>query len=328
MQERKERWIEGRKQTARKEFEFARKDLQARLDLTRNPLEITVIYGMLDMLEDGIQEVTSRDRFLSPRLVEALIALAHPGIGSQYRKVSRLLRQFDLAEIQSIPEEVVENLAEWQGDEDVGVFILWAAYHAGELAQLVAREYVRDLLAVVKEIADSRRDPASAPADPDLARKWAQLPDAIVMAGIAYDLLEWDCNQALTELTETGFPDQSPLEEAAARAARVRQYLCEAKDAWEEKRAEARRSRAPGGGKPDVSLRGRQLYHHRIRQEAALEKGQFVVIDVDSGDYEVGDTENDAWAGLRERRPDAITWVERVGYPTPYKMVSRPQARR
>ena len=328
MQERKERWIEGRKQTARKEFELARKELQARLEKTRNPLEAAVISGMLVMLEGGIREVTDRDNPMPSWLLGTLTALAHPVIGSKYRKVSRLLRQFDPAEIQSIPEEVVENLAEWQGDEDAGVFILQAAHHAGELAQLVDREYVRDLLALVKEIADSRRDPASAPADPDLARKWAQLPDAIALAGIAYDLLEWDCNQALTELTETGFPDQSRLKEAAASAARVRQYLCEAKDAWEEKRAEARRSRAPDGGKPDVSLRGRQLYHHRIRQEAALEKGQFVVIDVDSGDYEVGDTENDAWAGLRERRPAAITWVERVGYPTPYKMVSRPQARR
>ena len=47
-----------------------------------------------------------------------------------------------------------------------------------------------------------------------------------------------------------------------------------------------------------------------------------VVIDVNTGDYEIDD---DLTATLRlcVRDPGAITWGERVGYPAPYRMSSR-----
>ncbi len=46
--------------------------------------------------------------------------------------------------------------------------------------------------------------------------------------------------------------------------------------------------------------------------------GHMVVIDVKSGDYEIGAAGEDDWTvttRLRERRPDAYTWAEWVGYP-------------
>ena len=85
---------------------------------------------------------------------------------------------------------------------------------------------------------------------------------------------------------------------------------------------------APDGTDLDVSAVGRDLYHYRIRKEAALKKGDFVVIDVTTGDYEVGDLETEASSRLRKRRPEAITWIERVGYPTPHKMTPRLRSRR
>ena len=46
--------------------------------------------------------------------------------------------------------------------------------------------------------------------------------------------------------------------------------------------------------------------------------GHMVVIDVKSGDYEIGGPSEDDFTvttRLRERRPDAYTWGELVGYP-------------
>ena len=46
--------------------------------------------------------------------------------------------------------------------------------------------------------------------------------------------------------------------------------------------------------------------------------GHMVVIDVKSGDYEIGAAREDDWTvtmRLLERRPDAYTWAEWVGYP-------------
>ena len=321
----KEDWIERRKETALKEFEIAKRELEARLTRTTNPTEANVISGMLSMIEGGMRGVASQSNPMPSWLVGVLAALAHPAIGSKYRKVTRILRQFDIEEIQNIPEEVIADLAEWEGDEDVGVFTLQAAHLAEELAREVDRAYVKDLLEVVKEIADSRRDPSSAPADQALARKWARLSDAIAMAGTVYDLLELDCRKAVTE---TGVPNLPAVEAAAEHAARIRLYLCESRDSLEEKREEVRKARLPDGASlVDPALRGRDLYHNRIRPGLKADKGDFVVIDMRSGDYEVGKSESEAWTKLRERQPDAYTWVERVGYPTPYQVVSRPRVR-
>ena len=321
----KESWIESRKSTALKEFEIARKELEARLARTTNSTEANVISGMLSMIEGGIRGVTSQDNPMPSWLVGVLAALAHPAIGSKYRKVTRILRQFDIEEIQNIPEEVIADLSEWEGDEDVGLFTSQAAHLAEELAREVDREYVKDLLAVVKEIADSRRDPGSDPANQDLARKWARLSDAIALAGTACDLLELDCQRGMTEI---GSPNLPAVEAAVGHAARIRLYLCEARDCLEEKKDEERKARLPDGGfHDDPTLRGRDLYHNRIRGELKAKQGDFVVIDLRTGDYEVGESESEAWFKLRERRPDAFTWVERVGYPTPYRMAARPQVR-
>ena len=324
----KQRWIEQRKQTALKEFEIAREELQARQARTRDPMERSMISGALALLEQGIQGVTSPENPEPPwlrGLVGLLGSVANPVTESGYRRVGRILRQFDIAEIQSTPEEVIESLAQWEGDEDVGVFALRAAWHAAALEQLVDREYVKDLLEIARDIAGSRRDPMAVPGDPDSVPKWEQLADAIATAGNAYDLLEWECNRAAST---TGLSDRSQLERAAEQAALARRYLWEARETMVAKREDARSQRSSGGLETEEwSLIGRDLYHNRIRKEHSLEKGQFVVIDVMSGDFEVGDNEHEAGNRLRERRPDARTWLEMVGYPTPHRMSQRATAR-
>ena len=70
--------------------------------------------------------------------------------------------------------------------------------------------------------------------------------------------------------------------------------------------------------KGEVAAIGQAMYE-KIRD--VMEEyywGHMVVIDVKSGDYEIGGTGEDDFTvttRLRERRPDAYTWGELVGYP-------------
>ncbi len=64
-----------------------------------------------------------------------------------------------------------------------------------------------------------------------------------------------------------------------------------------------------------IAGRGQAIYRKKIRPLVYPEmKGQIVVIDVDSGDYEIDDDDARAFEALLTRRPGARTWAERVGY--------------
>ena len=66
----------------------------------------------------------------------------------------------------------------------------------------------------------------------------------------------------------------------------------------------------------EVAVAGRAIYEKLRARLEAEEWGRVVVIDVKSGDYEIAENHLAAALRLRERRPDAFTWAERVGYPT------------
>ena len=69
---------------------------------------------------------------------------------------------------------------------------------------------------------------------------------------------------------------------------------------------------------------GRAIYNKTIRDKVdPTEKGKVVVIDVNSGDWEIDADDATALFRLLERRPDAFTWAERVGYSAVYEMGSR-----
>lgn len=62
---------------------------------------------------------------------------------------------------------------------------------------------------------------------------------------------------------------------------------------------------------------GDELYERDIRPRVeAAHHGKIVAIDVDSDDYAIGDMVVTAAERLREQRPDADIWCERVGYRT------------
>ena len=73
----------------------------------------------------------------------------------------------------------------------------------------------------------------------------------------------------------------------------------------------------------DADVVGPQIYEGLRARMEATQWGRMVVIDVNSGDYEVADDDMTATLRLLERRPDAFTWGELVGYPAPYYMGGR-----
>ena len=73
----------------------------------------------------------------------------------------------------------------------------------------------------------------------------------------------------------------------------------------------------------DIAAVGRAMYEEIRGELEVTQKGKVVVIDVKSGDYEIGDNDLDATLRMFERRPNALTWGERIGYPAMYTIRER-----
>ena len=71
------------------------------------------------------------------------------------------------------------------------------------------------------------------------------------------------------------------------------------------------------------ATKGEKIYAETIKPHIDLEKerGNFVVIDVISGDYEIDRLDAAATRRLFDRCPNAVTHAVRVGHRTAYKMV-------
>ena len=104
-----------------------------------------------------------------------------------------------------------------------------AAYHAEELYRITGKDNVRDVLAVVSEIADTKSDPNAEPGNGNLARQWSRLSDAIALADTSYSLLKME-------------PEALELEEALSHPEKVGMYLRDVQSALQESRESQRRS--------------------------------------------------------------------------------------
>lgn len=70
----------------------------------------------------------------------------------------------------------------------------------------------------------------------------------------------------------------------------------------------------------EVVERGKRLYDERLRQDMERDHvGDFIVIDVRSGDYEVARKDVDASLRLLDRRPDALIYGVRIGDEVAYR---------
>ena len=74
----------------------------------------------------------------------------------------------------------------------------------------------------------------------------------------------------------------------------------------------------------EVTELAKVIYQEKIKHLVEpAENGKYIVIDVESGDYEIDEDHITASDRLRARRPNAATYAGRVGYPTTYDLRGR-----
>ena len=74
----------------------------------------------------------------------------------------------------------------------------------------------------------------------------------------------------------------------------------------------------------EVGRLGREAYDRHVRPRLLPEDdGKYVVIDVDTGEYEIDADDDTAATRMQERRPGARLWIERAGRPTAYVIRQR-----
>jgi hypothetical protein len=71
----------------------------------------------------------------------------------------------------------------------------------------------------------------------------------------------------------------------------------------------------------EVAARGEALYEQHIRPHVeATHQGKFVVVDIETGDYEIDADDLAATKRALAKRPDAVLYGLRIGYPTAYRL--------
>jgi hypothetical protein len=76
--------------------------------------------------------------------------------------------------------------------------------------------------------------------------------------------------------------------------------------------------------KEEVVALGKQIYNECLRTEAERDHlGQFIVVDVFSGDFEIGSDDLDASLRMLDRRPDSLLYGVRIGDEVAYRFGSR-----
>jgi hypothetical protein len=70
----------------------------------------------------------------------------------------------------------------------------------------------------------------------------------------------------------------------------------------------------------EMGRMGRELYEARIRKLVETEEnlGKIISIDVETGDYEIGDSALSSSDAILERKPDAQLYGMRIGYNAVY----------
>jgi len=71
----------------------------------------------------------------------------------------------------------------------------------------------------------------------------------------------------------------------------------------------------------ELAKLGKEIFDRQVQPTLRPEDdGKFVAIDVDTGDYEMGEDDYAAVARLQLRKPLADIWLMCAGYPTTYRM--------
>ena len=76
--------------------------------------------------------------------------------------------------------------------------------------------------------------------------------------------------------------------------------------------------------KEEVVTRGKQIYNEKLRSQAERDHmGRFIVVDVFTGDFEIGADDLEASLRMLERRPDALLYGVRIGEEVAYRFGGR-----
>ena len=72
----------------------------------------------------------------------------------------------------------------------------------------------------------------------------------------------------------------------------------------------------------EISRIGKERYqqHLRTKVETPDNIGKIVAIDLNTNDYEIDEDLLLACDRLKVRHPDAVTWIERIGYDAVYTL--------
>jgi hypothetical protein len=65
----------------------------------------------------------------------------------------------------------------------------------------------------------------------------------------------------------------------------------------------------------EIVERGEAWYDQLRPQVESAHKGRYMVIDIETGDYEIGDDYGTLSDNLHTKRPDAPLYALRIGYP-------------
>jgi hypothetical protein len=75
----------------------------------------------------------------------------------------------------------------------------------------------------------------------------------------------------------------------------------------------------------EIVQRGQDLYDQRIRaQVETRHPGQFLVLDIETGDYEIDADDVIAVQRAKTKHPEAAFYIVRIGSPTAYRLGSQP----
>ena len=70
----------------------------------------------------------------------------------------------------------------------------------------------------------------------------------------------------------------------------------------------------------EVTSRGEAIYHQLRGRVETGNWGKFLVVDVETGDYEIDADDLAATRRALAKRPDAVLYGVRIGHPTAYRL--------
>lgn len=74
----------------------------------------------------------------------------------------------------------------------------------------------------------------------------------------------------------------------------------------------------------EIAERGQALYDHQVRGKVEpTYKGKYLVLDIETGEYEIDAHELAALERAKAKNPDAALYMLRVGYASAYRIRGR-----